>query len=124
MPVIIGNGIIVGKIFKLERTTAVVLLLTDTQSHVGAAVQNEKRTLGVVQGKRGLSLEMRLIPQNGEINEEEIIVTSGIEPLVPKGLVIGRVQAIHTEERNPFKRATIVSPVAFDRLEVVAILFP
>jgi len=28
------------------------------------------------------------------------------------------------EERNPFKRATIVSPVDFDLLEIVAVLFP
>jgi len=124
MPVIVGNGILVGKIFKVDRTTSLALLLTDTRSHVGGLVQNEDDTLGVVQGKRGLSLEMRLIPQNQDIQPADLIVTSGIEPLIPKGLVIGRVQLVETEERNPFKRATIISPIAFDQLEIVAVLFP
>ena len=124
MPVIVGNGIMIGKIFKLSNTTSIALLLTDTRSHVGAIVQNSERTLGVVQGKRGLSLEMRLIPQNEEIKPGDIVVTSGIEPLVPKGLVLGRVQEVQIEERNPFKNAIIVSPAALNRIEVVALLFP
>lgn len=124
MPVIVGNGILVGKIFKVERTTSLALLLTDTRSHVGGLIQNEDNTLGVVQGKRGLSLEMRLIPQNQDIQPGDLIVTSGIEPLIPKGLVVGKAQTVETEERNPFKRATIISPIAFDQLEIVAVLFP
>lgn len=124
MPVIVGNGILVGKIFRVERTTSLALLLTDTRSHVGASVQNAGSTLGVVQGKRGLSLEMRLIPQNQEIGPGDIVVTSGIEPLVPKGLVIGRVREVETEERSPFKRAVLESPADLERMEVVAVLFP
>lgn len=124
MPVIVGDGILVGKILSVEEKTSLALLLTDTRSHIGGLIENEDRTLGVVQGKRGLSLEMRLIPQNQDIQPEDVVVTSGIEPLVPRGLVIGRVQSVETEERNPFKRATIVSPVDFDLIETVAVLFP
>lgn len=124
MPVIVGDGILVGKIFKVDVTTSLALLLTDTRSHIGGLIQNEDNTLGVVQGKRGLSLEMRLIPQNQDIQPDDLVVTSGIEPLIPKGLVVGRVEAVETEERNPFKRATITSPIAFDQLEIVAVLFP
>ena len=123
-PVVTGEGVLIGKIFKLERSTSQVLLLTDTRSRVGAAVQNSSKTQGIVQGKRGLSLEMRLIPQNEEISAGDIIVTSGIEPLTPRGLVIGRAQSVSTQERNPFKTAVIGSPVLFSNLSVVAVLLP
>ena len=124
MPVIVGDGILIGKILSVNQRTSLALLLTDTRSHVGGLIENEDSTLGVVQGKRGLSLEMRLIPQNQHIQADDIVVTSGIEPLIPKGLVVGKVQSVEVEERNPFKRATIVSPVDFDLLEIVAVLFP
>lgn len=124
MPVISADGVLIGKIFKVDRATSVALLLTDTRSRVGASVQNAARTQGLVQGERGLSLEMRLIPQNEEITVGDLIVTSGIEPLTPRGLVIGRVDEVQTQEKNPFKKALISSPVAFDRISVVAIPFP
>ena len=124
MPVVAGDGVLIGKVFKVERTSALALLLTDSRSRVGASVQNVVRTQGVAQGKRGLSLEMGLIPQNEEITVGDMIVTSGIEPLTPRGLLIGRVTAVETQEKSPFKTALIASPVAFDRLSVVVIPLP
>lgn len=121
MPVIVGGGVIVGKIFKVERSTAIALLLTDTRSRIGASVQDAGRTQGVVQGDRGLSIEMRLIPQNEEIAPGDLVVTSGIEPLTPRGLVIGRVEEVRTQEKNPFKQAIIAPAASYDRLEVVAV---
>jgi len=124
MPVIAGGGVLIGKVFKVERASSVALLLTDTRSRVGASVQNAGRTQGLVQGERGLSLEMRLIPQNEEIKVGDLIVTSGIEALTPRGLVLGRVEDVQTQEKNPFKKALIASPVAFDQVSVVALPFP
>lgn len=124
MPVIAAGGVLIGKIFKVERASAVALLLTDTRSRVGASVQNADRTQGLVQGERGLSLEMRLIPQNEEIKVGDLIVTSGIEALTPRGLVLGRVEEVQTQEKNPFKKALITSPVAYDQVSMVAIPFP
>ena len=123
-PVVAADGVLIGKIFKVDRSTSVALLLTDTRSRVGAEVQNAASTQGLVQGERGLSLEMQLIPQNEEVKTGDLIVTSGIEPLMPKGLVIGRVADIQTQEKNPFKTAVVTSPVSDDRITVVAIPFP
>lgn len=124
MPVIAAGGVLIGKVFKVDRASSVALLLTDTRSRVGASVQNAARTQGLVQGDRGLALEMRLIPQNEEIKVGDLIVTSGIEPLTPRGLVLGRVEEVQTQEKNPFKKALVGSPVAYDQVSVVAIPFP
>ena len=123
-PVVAEGGIIVGKILKADATTSVALLLTDTRSRIGAAIGNATKTQGIVQGLRGLSLEMRLIPQNQEIAPGDLVVTSGIEPLVPEGLVIGQVQDVTAPERNPFKTAAVVSPVNYDQLNIVGIMAP
>lgn len=124
MPVVTAGGVLVGKIFKVERSSSIALLLSDTRSRVGAEVQNAARTQGLVQGERGLSLQMQLIPQNEEVKTADLIVTSGIEPLMPKGLVIGRIAEIQTQEKNPFKTAVVTSSVAYERVSIVAIPFP
>ncbi len=124
MPVVSGEGVLIGKIFKVERSSSVALLLTDTRSRIGASMQNSSRTQGIIQGDRGLSLEMRLIPQNEEIKTGDLIITSGIEPLTPRGLLIGRVTDVQTQEKSPFKTAIVSQPIALDRLDVVAIPFP
>jgi rod shape-determining protein MreC len=124
MPVVAGDGVLVGKIYRVDRASSLALLLTDTRSRVGASMLNAVRTQGIVQGERGLSLAMRLIPQNEEIAVGDTVVTSGIEPLIPRGLVIGRVEEVETRERNPFKQAAIVSPMDFDRLDIVSVLLP
>ena len=124
MPVVSGDGVLVGKIFKVERASAIALLLTDTRSRVGASTQNSARTQGIIQGDRGLSLEMRLIPQNEEITTGDMIITSGIEPLTPRGLLIGRISDVQTQEKSPFKTAIISQPISLDRLDVVAIPLP
>ncbi len=124
VPIIAGDGIVIGKIFKLEKTTSLALLLTDSRSRLGVSIQNAAKTQGIAQGKRGLSLEMRLIPQNEEIIAGNLVVTSGIEPLVPRGLVVGTVRDVETEERNPFKTATLLTPVSYDDLTLVAIPAP
>lgn len=123
-PVVSSEGVLIGKVMQADRATAAVLLLTDNRSRIGALVQNKTETRGVVQGKRGLSSEMRLIPQNEEVVPGDLIVTSGIEPQIPRGLVIGRVESVETQERNPFKTAAVSSPVAPESLEVVAVLKP
>jgi cell shape-determining protein MreC len=43
---------------------------------------------------------------------------------VPRGLVIGRVESVETQERNPFKTASVSTPVSPESLEVVAVLMP
>ena len=123
-PVLAEDGIVVGKIFKVDESTSIALLLTDTRSRIGGSIDNKAKTQGIIQGLRGLSLDMQLIPQNEEIAPGDMVVTSGIEPLVPEGLVIGRVQEVSAPERNPFKTATVVSPVDYDRINIVGILTP
>lgn len=122
--VAVGDGILIGKVIEVKQATATVMLLTDTRSRVGAVIQGTERIQGVIQGERGLSLSMLLIPQDKEIRAGDLVVTSGIEPLMPKGLVIGRVQDVVAQERAPFKTATLVSPADFARLGAVTVVVP
>jgi len=108
LPVIAEDGILVGKVISATRRTASVLLLSDSKSAVAVAVQNAEGTLGVLEGDRGLSMAITLIPQTEHLIPGDIVVTSGIETGIPRGLVIGTIDKVTRNTQDPFQSATVV----------------
>lgn len=121
-PVVAAQGILIGKLTKVQSKTSQVLLLTDSHSTVGAEIVNQTKTSGLVQGEHNLSMKMTLIPQNEEIARDQDVITSGLEKSIPAGLVIGQIDEIITKAGELFKSATIKSPLSFNRLEIVTVL--
>lgn len=121
-PVIVGNGIIVGKIAKAEYGVATVRLINDSQSKIAATVLNGERSLGVVEGGYGLSIKMNFIPRNETVRIGDQIVTSGLEKNVPRGLLIGTVTAIENETYRPFQAAVLAPGANLNKLSIVSVL--
>jgi rod shape-determining protein MreC len=105
--VIVEQGIVIGKITDLSKSSSTVLLLSDRNSTIAASIQNSERTLGIVEGSGGSLLNFGYIPQNVEININDLVVTSGLEDTVPAGLVVGMINNIITNETDPFQNAVI-----------------
>ena len=122
MPLITDQGIMVGKIFKVYPSSSEAILINDSLSRVSAMVQNETNTQGVVVGEHGLSLTMELIPQNEEIKVDDFVITAGIEPTIPRGLVIGQVSRVVAEPNSLFQTVRVRPLVRADSLTVVSIL--
>jgi len=120
-PVIIPEGL-VGRVVGVRPGASVIQLLNDPASAVSAMVQRT-RTPGLVEGEPGGAIRFRFLAHDGEgIQVGDLIVTSGLGGLFPKGLPVGRVRAV--EERGPalFRYARL-SPVAdFARVEEVLLL--
>jgi len=119
---ITADGIMVGKISKVKKNSAEAILINDSRSRIAAMVQNESEAKGVVIGEHGLSLKMELIPQSDLVQEDEIVVTSGLEPTVPRGLVIGRISRVISEPNSFFQTAWLQPLVRVENLTVVSIL--
>ncbi len=110
-PAIVNNGLLVGKIVKIEKDISIVRLINDNQSKIAAKVVNNDHSLGLVEGGYGISVRLDYVPQNETINNGDIIVTSGLEEKMPAGLLIGTIEAIEKEAYQPFQRA-ILTPFA------------
>ena len=126
LPVVSPEGILVGKILKVEDNLSVMLIPTDTNFQTAAAIFGETKnsTSGLVRGEKGLGIKMEFIPQEEEISRDDIVVTSGLELNMLKGLVIGRVAEIKRESRDIFGEATISPLAVYENLDVVIILLP
>jgi len=116
------GGFLIGKIIKTRKNSSLALLVTDDLSKVAAKVQNQAKTVGLVEGEYGLEIKMNLIPQSELIKEGDIIVTSGLEELVPAGIIIGEVNKVDREPEEMFQNAALVSPVNFGKVTMVSII--
>lgn len=118
------DGILVGKIFDVKEKSSLVLIILDRRSRVAATIQNKDGTIGIVEGGYGLSSSMKFIPLSEKINVGNLVVTSGLEETVPRGLLIGTIESVINDVRDPFQEATIKPLVDFEKLITVAVILP
>lgn len=120
--VIVEEGVIIGKISEVSFASSAITLLVDQQSRLAAEIQNESSTSCLIKGEHGISLLADLIPQTDIIQEGQIIITSGLEQGVPKGLVIGQVEKVKEGSGELFKQASIKTLVNYSYFEIVSVI--
>lgn len=122
LPVIVGEGILIGKVIKVDADTSVIRLVNDNQSRVGATILNRTKSLGVVEGGFGISLQMNLIPRDEIVQVGDSVITSGLEKNLPRGLVLGTVASIQNEAYKPFQEAILTPGADVGKLTLVSVL--
>jgi rod shape-determining protein MreC len=120
MPVITDQGV-VGLVAGTTPGASKVLLVTDPQSRVDAFVQRT-RARGTVRGRSVADCEFEYVLRDEEIRPGDLLVTSGLDSVYPKGLVVGSVGKTEREPYGLFQRARIEPSVDFGTLEEVFVL--
>jgi len=124
LPIIVFDGIMVGKIIKTHEKTSMIRLITDNESKVAASILNQDRTIGLVTGQYNRHMHIDMIPQGELIYEDNLVITSGIEDAIPRGLILGAVDTTMTQEGDLFQSAVIRPVISYDRIVEVAIIMP
>ncbi len=120
MPVISEDGL-VGLVTSASRYSARSMLLLDRQSAVDGTVQRS-RARGIVRGRGVDDLEFEFVVRGGDVRVGDVIVTSGLGGVYPKGLRIGRVTKVSDPGARLIQHATIAPAVDFGRLEQVFVM--
>jgi len=119
---------VVGRVVALSHGAARVQILLDRDCSLGALVERTRVT-GVVQGQVGLAdsgttdLRMKYVAALADVQEGDRILTSGLDGIYPKGLVVGHVRSVGPPA-GLFREVIVTPSVAFDRLEAVLIVQP
>ena len=122
--VIVGDGLLIGRIYSVRAGSALVLMLNDSRSRVAVSVNDSRETIGVLEGDRGLSMTVSLIPQTAVIAPGDAVITSGLEPGVRRGLAIGTIEKIEKSERASFQSA-VIRPFSAGRFpSIVQVIVP
>ena len=111
----------VGRVVKVHRQLAVVLLLIDRNNAVTGLVQRT-RDEGIVEGtEKGLAW-IKYLPLLSNVKVGDIVITSGLAGGFPRGLPIGRITRIERREAELFLSAEIQPDTDFGRLEEVLVI--
>ena len=120
MAVIAPAGV-VGRIVKHGAHAALVQLLIDRDAAAGAIVERS-RAGGTVKG-RGVDPLMRLeyMSNLADVKVGDTVVTSGLDGIYPKGVVIGRVESVE-RGGGVFTAVRVRPAVDFSELEEVLVV--
>ena len=120
MPVVASDGV-VGQLVKVTAGSSRVLLLTDHASGIAGIVERS-RARGVVKGKGGGRCSLDFTLHEEDVKVGDIIITSGIGRVFPKGLPVGEVTMVKKGESGIFQTVELRPRVNISRLEEVLVL--
>ena len=121
-PVVAAEGIIIGTILSVKDHIAIVELINDNKSHIGVAITNSDKTVGIASGSHGLNVNIEMIPQNIVIAPGDEVITSGIEESIPRGLLVGHIASVQKKSSEPFQTANLALPLDLNKISWVSVL--
>ena len=118
-PVLSGDGI-VGRTVLVSRHQSQVQLITNPDASMGVLLERT-RTPGVLRGTGDIALDLNYVGNSEQTAVGDVVVSSGLDGIFPKGLAIGRV--VDSRKGNGVFRIIRVEPVMdLVRLEEVSVL--
>ena len=119
MAVIAPAGV-VGRVILPTSRAAKVQLLIDRNAAAGALVERS-RAQGVITGSGDNRLRMDYVSEVADVIVGDLVVTSGIDGIYPKGYVIGQVESVE-KSGTSYKTITVKPAVDFTSLEEVLVV--
>jgi rod shape-determining protein MreC len=111
---------IVGRVILPSARASKIQLLIDVNAGAGAIVERS-RAQGIVVGDGGDRLRMDYVPSSADIKAGDIVVTSGIEGIYPKGFVIGQIESVKGGVGD-YSEVVVRPAVDFSALEAVLVV--
>jgi len=112
---------VVGQTMTTSAHSARVLLITDHNSGVDAVVQRS-RARGIVEGALDGGCVMKYLKRGEDVEVGDRVVTSGLDGIFPKGIIIGTVTHLTRGNRGLLQLADVQPSVPLDRIEEVLVV--
>ena len=126
---VVNDDGLVGRVLRVTRTTATVLLIVDPDSVVGGRV-GRSMDVGFVHGRGVLGrdgrLDLELVDGAAVPGKGDTVVTWGSEAAGPyvSGVPVGRVTSVFSSVRDGAQRAVVDPYVDFGALDLVGVVVP
>jgi len=120
MPVVNASGV-VGRIVSVSSNYAKVLLIIDQNSAIDCLTQRS-RDRGMVKGTSGQVCKMDYMAKSSNATVGDMVITSGLGGVFPKGLPVGVISGVEAGEGKLFKDIDVMPSVDFSKLEEVLVI--
>lgn len=115
-----SNGILIGRINQTFPSESTAIVITSYLSVIQVRHESSRTTAIARGGLDGLHIES--IPLDVKLNKGDRIVTSGLDGVLPPGLVVGTIDEVLSDESSFLQSAKISQPIQARRLEFVDIV--
>lgn len=112
---------LVGRVVSADSRTAKILLILDQRSAVGGMTQRS-RDIGVVKGSESNYCYIEYLSNDADIKINDVVITSGLGSIFPKGIIIGKIVGIKKESHDLFQKVIVRPEVDFTKLEEVFVV--
>lgn len=125
MPIISSQKVVYGKVATVYKNFSQVLLISAQHSATNVKISQSSldnaplaeseqtdaskkiAAYGVLRGRGGLSAFLDLVDLESEIIEGDNLVTSGLEGIYPKNLLVGQITSVLKSDVKPFQTAEV-----------------
>ncbi len=120
-PVLTETGVI-GRVVLATRRHAQVQLITNPDASIGVMIERT-RSPGVLRGTGNQLLDLNYIGNTEQVNAGDVVMTSGLDGIFPKGLPVGIVVESH-KGKSVFRAIRVEPFIDLLRIEDVLVLEP
>lgn len=120
MPVVTQQGL-VGRVAAVTANAARVQLITDAGSSVNVRLEPSRAQATVLGDVTG-ELSLDLIPQTAQVNNGDLVLTSGLGGNFPPNIIVGQVTSVRSRDNDLFQRASVQPVEDFTDIEIVLVI--
>lgn len=121
-PLLDSNGIY-GQITQVSPFTSTAMLITDPSHAIPVQVaRNGLRAIAAGNGNMS-SLDLLHIPNNGDIREGDLLVSSGLGGIFPPGYPVAVVETVTPDSSQPYATVNARPKATLDRSRVVLLVW-
>lgn len=114
---------LIGRVVEVTPLVSKVMMINDPNLCVSSLCQRSRQE-GLICGSLSGVLLMKYLAKDCDIKASDVIVTSGLTDVFPKGIVIGKVEQVR-EEMSGLSRYAVVRPaVDLSAVEEVLVIIP
>ena len=112
---------VVGQVISTSAHSAKVLLLTDPNSGVDVVIQRT-RARGIVSGSLDQKTIMKYVKRSEDIQVGDRLITSGLDGVFPKGLMVGTVTKVQKQNLGLFQYIELTPAISLSQTEEVLVV--
>ena len=122
---VLVHSALVGRVVAVGPSRSRVLLINDPESAV-PVIAMRTREQGIVQGtlEQTPRLSLEFVGRFAKLRHNDVVVTSGVGGVFPKGIVVGRIVSCMTPAGELFKKIKVQPTAELAQLERVLVLRP
>lgn len=116
-----NSGGAIGQIVEVSASSSSVRLLTDENSGISAMVQRS-RAQGILQGQPDGTLLLNYVAADSDVSVGDIVITSGLGGIFPKGLPLGTVISVNRASNATYYTVTVRAQSLAENNEEVLVI--